>query len=416
MGSNEDPRDETMRKLFVGGLSYDTTEGSLRATFETVGPVEAAWIKKHRDTGKSRGFAFVLFVTEKDAAEALRVLDGKECDGRPMRLTLARPQDEDDRARFGFGRGRARATESYGRDPSRDPSQLSSRDSARDYPSRDYPSRDYPSRDYPSRDYPSRDYPRDYYDSRGSRGRYEDAYGARPGYDSRDYSYGAPYQGGYGRDYHSGRDYPPSRDHYGYPPSEGYGRGSVPSRSEYGRDYPSREAPVRHDYGREATPYGREGAPSAYGREGAPTAYGREGAPAAYGREGAPAAYGREGAPAAYGREPPAPAHAYGHENAPVSAYGREQATAYSRENAVGPQAATPFAVPHEQPAPTSASVQAYSVRPGEPTTEYQALPARVEYPPQPVLQGAPSERYASVNYGQYSVGSYPPPGDYPYA
>ncbi len=77
-------------KLFVGNLSYNTTEGSLRALFEADGKqVSRITIVTDRETGRSRGFAFAEFGTDEEAAQAMAAFDGKELDGRQIRVSEA---------------------------------------------------------------------------------------------------------------------------------------------------------------------------------------------------------------------------------------------------------------------------------------------------------------------------------------
>ncbi|KAB8220494.1 hypothetical protein BDV33DRAFT_172032 [Aspergillus novoparasiticus] len=78
-----------MSKLFVGGLSWHTTDESLRAGFEQYGPVEEATVVKDRDTQRSRGFGFVRFSSEADADAAIAALNNQEFDGRSIRVDKA---------------------------------------------------------------------------------------------------------------------------------------------------------------------------------------------------------------------------------------------------------------------------------------------------------------------------------------
>lgn len=71
-------------KLFVGGLSYDTDNASLRKAFEAFGEVTEAAVITDRDTGRSRGFGFVTMADRKDAAQAIRKLNGQEFQGRTL--------------------------------------------------------------------------------------------------------------------------------------------------------------------------------------------------------------------------------------------------------------------------------------------------------------------------------------------
>ena len=80
--------------IFVGNLSYRSTEDSLRAAFEAYGVVDSAKIITSRETGRSRGFGFVEMPDEEEAKAAIAGLDGKELDGRPLRVNEARSKTE----------------------------------------------------------------------------------------------------------------------------------------------------------------------------------------------------------------------------------------------------------------------------------------------------------------------------------
>ena len=77
-------------KLFVGNLSWNTEETSLRDMFEAHGEVEDVRIITDRDTGRSRGFGFVTFVNSDDAKNAMEALNGTELDGRNLNVNEAR--------------------------------------------------------------------------------------------------------------------------------------------------------------------------------------------------------------------------------------------------------------------------------------------------------------------------------------
>ena len=79
-------------KLFVGGLSWDTTEDAMRDFFAQVGTVTSATILTDKFTGKSKGFGFVEMSTEDEAQAAVDQLNGKELDGRTLTVNEARPQ------------------------------------------------------------------------------------------------------------------------------------------------------------------------------------------------------------------------------------------------------------------------------------------------------------------------------------
>lgn len=76
-------------RLFVGGLSWDTDDASLRQAFEKFGEVQDAVVALDRDTGRSRGFGFVTMAGRKAASKAIEGLDGHDLDGRSVRVNLA---------------------------------------------------------------------------------------------------------------------------------------------------------------------------------------------------------------------------------------------------------------------------------------------------------------------------------------
>ena len=79
------------QKLFIGGLSFSTTDERLRELFATAGAVESAAVVTDRDTGRSRGFGFVEMSTAEEAAEAVKKFNGQEVDGRTLKVELANP-------------------------------------------------------------------------------------------------------------------------------------------------------------------------------------------------------------------------------------------------------------------------------------------------------------------------------------
>ena len=92
------------KKLYVGGLSYDTTEGTLKETFGAAGTVESAVVFMDRMSGRSKGFGFVEMSTEDEAQKAIQMLNGRELDGRSITVNEARPQEARPRG-GGFDRG-----------------------------------------------------------------------------------------------------------------------------------------------------------------------------------------------------------------------------------------------------------------------------------------------------------------------
>jgi len=92
------------KKLYVGSLSYDTTEESLKELFSQAGTVESATIIIDKMSGRSKGFGFVEMSNEKEAQKAIEMLNGKELDGRTITVAEARPQEARPRS-GGFNRG-----------------------------------------------------------------------------------------------------------------------------------------------------------------------------------------------------------------------------------------------------------------------------------------------------------------------
>jgi RNA recognition motif-containing protein len=89
------------QNLFIGSLAYATTDDTLKAHFEQVGPVVSARVITDRDSGRSKGFGFVEFENEADNQKAVDQLDGKELDGRAISVGLARPKEDRPRRDFG---------------------------------------------------------------------------------------------------------------------------------------------------------------------------------------------------------------------------------------------------------------------------------------------------------------------------
>ena len=81
------------KKLYVGGLSYNTTEATLKETFAAAGTVESATIIMDKMTNRSKGFGFVEMATEEEAAKAIEMFDGKELDGRTVKVNEAKPME-----------------------------------------------------------------------------------------------------------------------------------------------------------------------------------------------------------------------------------------------------------------------------------------------------------------------------------
>jgi len=92
------------KKLYVGGLSYDTTEDTLKEAFAQAGTVESAAIIIDRMSGRSKGFGFVEMSTDEEAQKAIEMFNGKELDGRTVTVNEARPMESRPRT-GGFDRG-----------------------------------------------------------------------------------------------------------------------------------------------------------------------------------------------------------------------------------------------------------------------------------------------------------------------
>ncbi|QHU91457.1 RNA-binding protein [Candidatus Saccharibacteria bacterium oral taxon 955] len=83
-----------MANLFIGSLAYATTDDTLKAFFETVGPVKDARVITDRDSGRSKGFGFVEYEDKALNEKAIDELNGKELDGRAIAVSVARPKEE----------------------------------------------------------------------------------------------------------------------------------------------------------------------------------------------------------------------------------------------------------------------------------------------------------------------------------
>jgi RNA recognition motif-containing protein len=91
-------------KLYVGNISFNTSNQDLIELFSASGTVESANVIEDRETGRSRGFGFVEMASKADADAAIEALNGKEVDGRALKVNEAKPREE--RGGFGGGGGR----------------------------------------------------------------------------------------------------------------------------------------------------------------------------------------------------------------------------------------------------------------------------------------------------------------------
>ena len=95
-------------KLYVGNLPYSATEDELSSLFGQAGTVTSVAIIKDRETGRSKGFAFVEMSNGDEAQKAISMLNGRDMGGRDLRVSVARPREEGGgggRGGFGGGRG-----------------------------------------------------------------------------------------------------------------------------------------------------------------------------------------------------------------------------------------------------------------------------------------------------------------------
>ncbi len=90
-------------KLYVGNLSFDTSGQDLEELFGEVGTVESASVIEDRDTGRSRGFGFIEMSSKEEAEQAIEQFNGKEVDGRELKVNEAKPREN--RGGGGGGRG-----------------------------------------------------------------------------------------------------------------------------------------------------------------------------------------------------------------------------------------------------------------------------------------------------------------------
>jgi RNA recognition motif-containing protein len=82
-----------MKNIFVGNLSFDATEGSIRTMFEQFGTVDRVNIVTDRDTGRARGFGFVEMGNDGEGEKAIAALNGRDLDGRALNVNEARPKE-----------------------------------------------------------------------------------------------------------------------------------------------------------------------------------------------------------------------------------------------------------------------------------------------------------------------------------
>ena len=83
-----------MKNIFVGNLSFETTEDSIRSMFASYGAVDRVNVVTDRDTGRARGFAFVEMSVDAEGNAAINGLNGRDLDGRALNVNEARPKPE----------------------------------------------------------------------------------------------------------------------------------------------------------------------------------------------------------------------------------------------------------------------------------------------------------------------------------
>lgn len=96
------------KNIYVGNLSYDTTESALREMFAAHGEVTSVRVITDRDTGRPRGFAFVEMASDAGAAAAIAAIDGQNIDGRALKVNEAQPREARGGGGGGFGGGGGR--------------------------------------------------------------------------------------------------------------------------------------------------------------------------------------------------------------------------------------------------------------------------------------------------------------------
>ena len=95
-----------MKSIFVGNMSFQTTESDLRALFEPFGQITRVHVVRDRQTGRARDFAFVDMANDEEAAKAIAALEGKEIGGHNLKVNEARPKAERSGPRGGGSRDR----------------------------------------------------------------------------------------------------------------------------------------------------------------------------------------------------------------------------------------------------------------------------------------------------------------------
>src|SRR4051794_35653863 len=106
-----------MKNIFVGNLDFAATESSIRALFEQYGTVQRVNVVTDRDSGRSRGFAFVELNDSTEGDRAIAALNGTSLEGRALNINEARPKSDSGRSGSGGGGGGFRRSEGGGSGP-----------------------------------------------------------------------------------------------------------------------------------------------------------------------------------------------------------------------------------------------------------------------------------------------------------
>lgn len=93
-------------KLYVGNMSYNTSEAALRTMFSEVGTITDLAIIMDKFSGRPKGFGFVTMSSQQEAEAAIAKYDGKEIDGRELKVNIARPREESGGSRGGYNNNR----------------------------------------------------------------------------------------------------------------------------------------------------------------------------------------------------------------------------------------------------------------------------------------------------------------------
>ena len=102
-----------MKNIFVGNLDFAATESSIRSLFQSYGAIDRVNLVTDRETGRSRGFAFVEMTNAAEADQAIAALNGSDLDGRALNVNEAKPKTEGGGGR-GFGGGGGRGSQGGG--------------------------------------------------------------------------------------------------------------------------------------------------------------------------------------------------------------------------------------------------------------------------------------------------------------